>query len=69
MRSIMIAAVLAATFAGSSAFAQGSYQHHTFCLKSGDGGQQCAYDSMAQCEAARTGTTGSCVQNSQPLNH
>jgi len=70
MRAIMIAAVLAATFASSSAFAQGTYQHHTFCLKSNNGGQECAYDSMAQCEAARAGTTtGSCIQNSQPLNH
>lgn len=67
IRMIAIGTFLAASLAGSSAFAQGSYQHHTFCLKSG-ASQDCAYDSMAQCEAARTGT-GTCVANSAPINH
>jgi len=68
MRVIALATLLAATFAGSSAFAQGSYVHHTFCLKTGSG-QECAYDSMAQCEAAKRGGADSCVPNSPPQNH
>lgn len=66
MRLIAIAAVLAASFASSSAFAQ--YQHHTFCLKQ-SGSSECAYDSMAQCNAARQGGNGECVPNSAPVNH
>jgi hypothetical protein len=68
MRTIMLAALLAGTFAGSSAFAQGSYVHHNFCLNTG-GGHECAYDSMAQCETARNGRAGTCEQNTMPLNH
>ena len=71
MRVIMIAAVLAAgTFAGSGAFAQGQgdHVHHNFCLKTGSG-QECAYDSFAQCEAAKRGANDSCVQNSPTQNH
>jgi hypothetical protein len=42
MRTIIKAGVLAATvFAGGSALAQGSYVHHSFCLKTGSG-QECA---------------------------
>ncbi len=68
MRVIALATLLVATFAGSSAFAQGSYVHHTFCLKTGSA-QECAYDSMAQCEAAKHGGADSCVPNSPPQNH
>ena len=68
MRMLMVATLFAATFAGSSAFAQGSYVHHNFCLKTGSG-QDCAYDTMAQCEASKRGNADTCVQNSAPVNH
>jgi Protein of unknown function (DUF3551) len=69
MRVIMIAAVLAAgAFTGSNAFAQGDHVHHAFCLKTGSG-QECAYDSMAQCEAAKRGSADSCMANSPTQNH
>ena len=67
----MIEAVLAAgTFAGSGAFAQspGTHVHHNFCLKTGSG-QECAYDTMAQCEAAKRGGADSCMPNSPTQNH
>ena len=66
MRFIMVAGVLAAAMSGSPAFAQ--HVHHTFCLKTGSA-QECAYDSFAQCEAAKRGNADSCVQNSPPQNH
>jgi Protein of unknown function (DUF3551) len=68
MRAIMIAAVLAAAFGSSSAFAQSTHVHHNFCLKTGSG-QECAYDSFAQCEAAKRGNTDTCMENSAPQNH
>jgi Protein of unknown function (DUF3551) len=71
MRAIMFAAVLAAgAFAGSTAFAQtpGDHVHHAFCLKAGSG-LECAYDSFAQCEAAKRGANDSCMPNSPTQNH
>jgi hypothetical protein len=69
MRVIAMAALFAATLAGSSAMAQpGSYTHHKFCLKTGSS-QDCAYQTMAQCEAAKRGNADSCVANSAPQNH
>lgn len=68
MRQLIIAAVLTSAFAGSSAFAQGSYKHHSFCLQSGSS-QECAYDSMAQCLQAKKGNKDTCQPNSTPQNH
>jgi hypothetical protein len=68
MRAIALATLLVGTLAAPSAFAQGSYTHHTFCLKQGSS-QECAYDSMAQCEASKAAGTGSCVPNTAPQNH
>jgi hypothetical protein len=68
IRLIAAATLLAASLAGSQAFAQGSYVHHAFCLQRG-AGVECAYDSMAQCEAARNGNTETCTPNSAPQNH
>jgi hypothetical protein len=71
MRAIMIAVVLAAgAVPGSSAFAQapGDHVHHTFCLRTGSG-QECAYDSMAQCNAAKRGSADPCMPNSPTQNH
>ena len=67
MRLLMIAGVLAMV-AGSSAFAQGSYKHHSFCLQSGSS-MECAYDSMAQCLQAKKGNKDTCAPNSAPQNH
>ena len=66
MSFIMVAGVLAAALSGSPALAQ--HVHHNFCLKTGSA-QECAYDSFAQCEAAKRGNADSCVQNSPTQNH
>jgi Protein of unknown function (DUF3551) len=68
IRLIAAGTLLAATLASHSAFAQGTYAHHTYCLKSG-ASQTCAFESMAQCEAAKKGNADTCVQNSAPMNH
>jgi hypothetical protein len=68
IRFIAAGTLLAASLIGSSAFAQGTYVHHSFCLLKG-GGTECAYDSMAQCEASKTDNTQTCQPNSAPVNH
>ena len=67
MRLLAIAGVLA-MITGSSAFAQGSYTHHSFCLQSGSS-KECAYDTMAQCLQAKKGNKDTCEPNSAPQNH
>jgi Protein of unknown function (DUF3551) len=62
------AGTLLAAMAASPAFAQSTYSHHTFCLQKGSS-TECAYDSMAQCEAAKSSNTDTCAQNSAPQNH
>lgn len=62
MRLLTVATLFAATFAGSSAFAQGSYVHHAWCLVS-QTGHECAYQTLAQCKASETGNTDRCVRN------
>jgi len=68
MRVLLLAALFGATFAGSSAFGQGSYSHHTWCLRHG-AGQECAFDSLQQCTEGKHSNTDSCVQNSGTMNH
>jgi hypothetical protein len=68
MIRIIAAATLLATLAGSSAMAQGTYMHHAFCMLKA-GGTECAYDSMAQCEAAKSDNTQTCQPNSATQNH
>ena len=68
IRVIAAGTLLAASLAGPSAFAQGSYMHHTFCLQKGSS-TECAFDSMAQCEAAKSDNTQTCSPNSAPQNH
>jgi Protein of unknown function (DUF3551) len=68
VRLIAATTLLAASLAGSQALAQGSYMHHTFCLQKGSS-TECAFDSMAQCEAAKSDNTQTCSQNSAPQNH
>lgn len=67
MRKLIVATLISTAFAGLSAHAQGSYVHHSVCLLKGSS-KECAYDTMAQCEASRNGT-GSCVPNSPQQNH
>jgi hypothetical protein len=69
MRLIMSAMLLTAVFGGgSSAFAQTRYVHHNFCLKTGSA-SECAYETMAQCEAAKRGSGDFCEPNSAPMDH
>ena len=68
IRLIAAGTLLAAALASQSAFAQSTYTHHAYCLKSGST-QTCAFETMAQCEAAKKGNADSCVQNSAPMNH
>jgi hypothetical protein len=51
MRLLTVVGLLAA-FAGSSAFAQGDYMHHKWCLDKGSS-QECAYDTLAQMQSIR----------------
>jgi len=65
----LLAATLAATFAAPSAFAQkGDYRHHAFCLRHGSS-EECAYDSLQQCQGSINGANDSCVPNGAPQNH
>ncbi len=68
MRLIMSAILLTAAFGGSSAFAQSGYVHHNFCLMAGPA-RECAYETMAQCEAAKRGNGDFCEPNSAPMDH
>ncbi len=69
LQALALATLLAAALGSSSAFAQhGDYRHHSFCLKTGSA-QECAYDSFAQCEAAKNSPADSCVANSAPQDH
>lgn len=58
--------LLAAATTAPGAFAQGGYQHHDWCLLAGHG-KTCAYETLAQCQAAKAGS-GRCVRNTQTLN-
>jgi hypothetical protein len=66
----LLTTLLPALVVSPSAFAQGSYQHHAWCLQVG-GGMECAYDTLEQCRAAGSGQTvqSNCMRNSAPMNH
>jgi hypothetical protein len=68
MRVIVLATLFAAALGGSAFAQKGDYRHHGFCLKTGSA-QECAYDSFAQCEAAKNSPADSCVANSAPQDH
>ena len=68
MIRIIAAGTLLAALAGSNALAQGSYMHHDFCLQKG-AGKICAYDTIDQCQSAKTDNTQTCMPNSAPQNH
>jgi hypothetical protein len=65
----LLTVLLPATLGAPSVLAQGSYQHHAWCLRAG-GGLECAYDTLAQCRAAGSGRNLSgCVRNTRAMNH
>ena len=68
MRIILATTLLTAVLASSSAFAQGNYVHHKWCLRTG-GGEECAYNTLAQCKAGKHDPTDSCFKNSAPQGH
>lgn len=71
MSAVLLSAAIAA-FGGSAASAQsgraGDYSHHNFCLLTGPA-RECAYQTFAQCEAAKRGNADFCEPNGTPLNH
>jgi hypothetical protein len=65
MRLVSVSALLAGVLVGSSAvdsnaFAQDVY--HKWCLHN-RGHVECAYDTLAQCNASRIGESGACRPN------
>jgi hypothetical protein len=66
----LLTVLLPAPIVAPSAFAQGSYRHHAWCLQVG-GGLECEYDTLRQCHAAGRGRTvqDSCVRNTPAMNH
>jgi hypothetical protein len=67
MRTIILAAIAVFALAGSAS-AQIINSPGKFCLRSGSteskGMESCAYETMAQCNAAKGGQNDSCVPNS-----
>ncbi len=61
---------LSVVIGAPTAFAQGSYQHHPWCLQTGSG-LECAYGTLRQCREAGSGATvlASCVRNTAAMNH
>ena len=64
--ALAVGCLLVAATAAPIAFAQGSYQHHDWCLVGGHG-KTCAYETLAQCQASKAGS-GRCVRNTQTIN-
>jgi Protein of unknown function (DUF3551) len=69
IRMIAAGTLLAVSLAGSSAFAQGSYKHHPWCMVDTSGSKVCGYDTLAQCKAAKHGTSENCIRNTAPIHH
>ena len=65
---IMATTFLTAVLATPSAFAQGSYVHHRWCLRTGPS-QECAFDTLTQCKAGKHSPVDSCFRNSKPRDH
>ena len=61
MRQLMTALLLTGLFGGSGAFAQSS-SGYPYCLMTGPA-QDCAYTSMAQCQASKRGNADFCEPN------
>jgi Protein of unknown function (DUF3551) len=64
IRLSIAAALLAASMVTSNAFAQGIPPQDAWCLHTG-GSIHCIYETLAQCQAARHGTSQSCQRNHQ----
>lgn len=65
----LLTVLLSAVIVPASAFAQGSYSHHRWCLQVG-GGLECAYNTLGQCRASASGRSlAGCVRNTSMLNH
>lgn len=65
--AIAFACLLSIQATAPAAFAQGSFQHHGWCLSAGSG-KVCAYETLAQCKAAKAGSAGRCVRNTPTSN-
>jgi hypothetical protein len=65
--AVALGGLLVATTA-PAAFAQGSYEHHAWCLQGGSS-KVCAYDTLAQCRASKASGQGRCVRNTPASNH
>jgi hypothetical protein len=63
---IALAALVAASCAASTAFAQSS--GYPYCLMTGSA-EECAYTSVAQCQAAKRGNTDFCEPNNTYSPH
>jgi hypothetical protein len=49
-----------------AAFAQ--HEHHAWCLQAG-AGKECAFETLAQCQASKASGQGRCVRNTPASNH
>jgi hypothetical protein len=62
MSAVLLAAAFGAAFGASSASAQSGAVHYNFCLLT-DEAQECAYQTMAQCQASKRGNADFCMPN------
>jgi hypothetical protein len=62
IRLSFAAALLATSLAASNAVAQANPPHDAWCLLQGSS-KHCVYDTLAQCKAAKHGTTEQCTRN------
>jgi hypothetical protein len=60
-RIVVLSLPLMVLFTGSPASAQSPGK--PWCLQAGSGALECAYDSFAECEQARSGNVGTCIRN------
>jgi Protein of unknown function (DUF3551) len=65
MKALILSAAVATTAMLGAVSGSSAQQSGAFCLRSDEGNLNCAYESMAQCEAAKKGVsnTGTCVRN------
>jgi len=55
--------------AAAAPVALAQHEHHAWCLQSGDGSNECAYNTLAQCRASKASGQERCVRNTPALNH
>jgi hypothetical protein len=61
-RAFAVAVPLVVLLAAPQAYAQSS-PNKNWCLQGGSGALECSYTSFTECEKARSGNVGTCVQN------